>query len=57
MLKGTSTAVERAIKAGRSLDQMKADKILAQWDDWGAGDWFIKSDAFVETLYQDLSRR
>jgi glyoxylase-like metal-dependent hydrolase (beta-lactamase superfamily II) len=56
MLKGTSGTVERAIKAGRSLDQMKADKILAQWDEWGPQGWFVSSDGFIEMLYGDLSR-
>ena len=56
MLKGTSGAVERAIKAGRTLDQMKADKILAQWDDWGPKDW-MNTDGFTEMIYKDLSRK
>jgi cyclase len=57
MLKGTSGAIERAIKAGRTLDQMKADKILAQWDDWGPKDWFMNTDGFTEMIYKDLSRK
>jgi cyclase len=55
MLRGTSAAVEAAIKAGKTLDQMKADNVLAQWDSWGKG--FVKSDGFVEMLYKDLSRK
>jgi hypothetical protein len=35
---------KKAIKSGRSLDQMKADKILAQWDEWGPQGWFLNSD-------------
>ena len=54
MLRGTSGAVEKAMKAGRTLDQMKADKILAQWDDWGK-DWFVNPEGFTEMLYHDLS--
>jgi cyclase len=57
MLKGTSGTVERAIKAGRTLDQMKADKLLAQWDDWGPKDWFVSTDGFTEMIYKDLSRK
>jgi cyclase len=55
MLRGTTGAVEKAMKAGRTLDQMKADKILAQWDDWGK-DWFMNAEGFTEALYRDLSR-
>jgi cyclase len=54
MLRGTTGTVESAIKAGRTLDQMKTDKILAQWDDWGK-DWFVNSEGFTEMLYHDLS--
>ena len=54
MLRGTSAAVEKAMKDGRTLDQMKTDKILAQWDDWGK-DWFVNSAGFTEMLYHDLS--
>ncbi len=56
MLHGTSGAVEKAIKSGRTLDQMKADKILAQWDEWGK-DWFVNSEGFTEMLFKDLSRK
>jgi cyclase len=56
MLRGTSGAVEKAIKSGRTLEQMKADKILAQWDDWGK-DWFVNSEGFTEALYKDLTRK
>ncbi|HSP16853.1 MAG TPA: MBL fold metallo-hydrolase [Thermoanaerobaculia bacterium] len=56
MLRGTSSAVEKAMKAGRTVEQMKADKILAQWDDWGKN-WFMNSEGFTEALYRDLSRK
>lgn len=56
MLRGTSGAVEKAIKSGRTLEQMKSDKILAQWDDWGK-DWFVNSEGFTEALYKDLTRK
>ena len=56
MLRGTSGAVEKGIKSGRTLEQMKAGKILAQWDEWGK-DWFVNSEGFTEALYKDLSRK
>ncbi len=55
MLKGTSGAVEQALKQGKSLDQMKQEKILAKWDSWGKG--FLKADQFLEILYNDLSQK
>lgn len=56
MLRGSSAAVEKAMQAGRTLDQMKADKILAQWEEWGK-DWAVNADRFTEMLYQDLSAK
>jgi len=52
MLKGTSSAVENAIRAGKTADQMKQEKVLAPWDPWGLG--FISNDRFIDMLYADL---
>ena len=46
-------AVDKARKAGRSLDQMKADKLLSPWAAWGKG--FFKEDDFLATIDQDLA--
>lgn len=54
MLKGTSVAIQAGITAGKTTDQLKAEKVLAPWDDWGKG--FIKADRFIDLLYRDLSR-
>jgi Zn-dependent hydrolases, including glyoxylases len=53
MLQETRSVVEKAIKAGQALDQMKHEKILEAWKQW-SGD-FISTDAFIETLYNDLT--
>lgn len=53
MLRETSALVETAIKKGKTLNQMKAEKILGKYDNWGQG--FIKTDQFIEILYNDLS--
>jgi glyoxylase-like metal-dependent hydrolase (beta-lactamase superfamily II) len=55
VMKGTSAAVENGIKAGKTLEQLKAEKVLAEWDSWGQG--FIKTDGFLETLHAELSKR
>jgi len=56
MLKATSGAVAAGIKAGKTLDQLKADNVLAPWNDqWGK--LFIKPDRFTETLYNDLTMK
>jgi len=56
VMRGAAAAVEKGIAAGKTLDQLKAEKVLAQWDaEWGQG--FIKSDAFTETLYKSLTAK
>jgi cyclase len=53
MLKGTREAVAKAIKDGKTLDQMKQAKLLDPWKKY-AGD-FINADAFLETIYNSLT--
>jgi glyoxylase-like metal-dependent hydrolase (beta-lactamase superfamily II) len=53
MLRGTSAVVAAAMKQGKTLDQMKQEKVLANYADWGKG--FIKPEVFTEILYNDLS--
>ena len=53
MLKGTREAVAKEIKAGKTMDQMKQEKVLDPWKKY-AGQ-FINADAFIETLYNSLT--
>ena len=53
MLRGTSAAVEQGIAAGKTLDQLKAEKVLAAWESFGAG--FIKMDDWTKTLHDELT--
>ena len=55
MLKDTSAVVAKALKAGKTLEQMKQLKLLAPWSQKYTGD-FISTDVFLETLYNSLSR-
>lgn len=55
MLKETSAAVEAGIKKGKTLDQLKQEKVLAKWDSWGQA--FIKTDMFTEILYDSLKNK
>jgi glyoxylase-like metal-dependent hydrolase (beta-lactamase superfamily II) len=54
MLRETSAVVQQGIKSGKTLDQLKQEKVLAPWKKWSND--FISSDAFLETLYASLSR-
>ena len=53
MLVGLAGRVGQAIRAGRSLDEVKAMRLA---DPYGRPTDFISPDAFIETLYRDLSR-
>ena len=51
MLKDTRSAVRDGIAAGKSLDQLKKDKVLDPWKQY-AND-FVTADVFIETIYND----
>ena len=53
MLKETRAVVDRGIKQGKTLDQLKHEKILDPWKDW-SGQW-ITTDIYLETLYNDIT--
>jgi cyclase len=53
MLVETRAVVEKGVKQGKTLDQLKQEKVLDSWKKWN-GD-FVTTDAFTETLYNDLT--
>jgi cyclase len=53
MLKDTYQIVAAAVKQGKTLDQLKQQKVLAKHDKWGAG--FMKTDQHLEQLYNDAT--
>jgi glyoxylase-like metal-dependent hydrolase (beta-lactamase superfamily II) len=55
MLKETSAAVQAGISQGKTLDQLKQEKVLAKWDSFGHG--FINTDLFTEILYDSLTQK
>jgi cyclase len=57
MLKETSAAVDAALKAHKSLDQMKKEKILDPWSKFaGPADKVTENEnVFTETLYNSLT--
>lgn len=55
MLRETSSIVEAGIKAGKSADQLKKEKVLAKYDAWAHG--YLDADAFIAHLYRALARK
>jgi glyoxylase-like metal-dependent hydrolase (beta-lactamase superfamily II) len=53
MLKETRAVVEKAVKAGKTLEQLKQEKVLAPWQKYAGP--FISADLFIETLYNELT--
>jgi cyclase len=53
MVKDTRAAVEKALKAGKTLEQLKQEKVLAPWQKYSGQ--FISTDMFIETLYNELT--
>jgi cyclase len=58
MLKDTAAAVAGALKAGKTLAQMKSERVLGPWSErYSPPKAFIDTDAFTETLYNSLALR
>lgn len=55
VLKETMGVVEKALKAGKTLEQMQKERILEPWK--GLANEFITADIFIETLYNELTGR
>ena len=55
VMKGTAAAVQKGIAAGKTPEQLKAEKVLEPWDSWGQA--FIKTDMFIDTLYKSLTKK
>jgi hypothetical protein len=53
MLKETRAAVEKEVKAGRTLAQIQQAKVLAPWQKFSGP--FVSTDLFIETLYNELT--
>jgi len=52
MIRNTSAAVDAAMRSGKTLDQIKQQKVLDPWAKWASS--FITVDRWAETLYRDL---
>jgi cyclase len=52
MIHGTTAAVDAAMRSGKTLEQIKQEKVLDPWAKWS---WnFVTSDRWAETVYRDL---
>jgi cyclase len=54
-LKDIVGIIEAEVKKKKTLDQIKAAKVLAKYDDMGKA--FVTTDAFIETVYQEITEK
>lgn len=54
MLTTTSTLVNKAMQAGKSLEEIKAQGLGPKWEIWGSG--FINEARWIETIYASFSK-
>jgi glyoxylase-like metal-dependent hydrolase (beta-lactamase superfamily II) len=55
MLTETTENVRGQMKAGKTLEQIRAAGLPAKWDSWGTG--FIKTNIWIDTIYNSLSKK
>jgi glyoxylase-like metal-dependent hydrolase (beta-lactamase superfamily II) len=55
MLVETTDTVRKGMAAGKNLETLKKEGFPAKYKDWGTG--FIKTDAWVETIYRSFSAK
>jgi cyclase len=53
LLKETRGVVEKGVKAGKTLDQLRQEKVLEPWQKFSGP--FVTTDLFLETLYNELT--
>ncbi len=52
MIRASMAAVDAAMKSGKTLEQIKQEKVLGPWEKWASS--FITLDRWADTLYRDL---
>jgi len=53
MLKETLDVVQKGVRQGKTLDQLKQEKVLDPWQKWTSN--AVTTDVFLETLYNDVT--
>ena len=51
----TAAIVQKQIKAKKTLAEIKAAGLPAEWKEWGSG--FIKTDDWIETIYNSPTQK
>ena len=54
MLVETTSIIQKRMKAKRTLEQIQAEGLPAEWKEWGSG--FIDTKTWIETIYNSLTK-
>ena len=54
MLAETTEIVRTRLRAGRTLEQVKAEGLPDKWKEWGSG--FVNTEKWIETVYRSLQK-
>lgn len=54
MLRETTSVIRARLRAGRTLEQAKAEGLPDKWKEWGAG--FINTQDWIEIVYRSLQQ-
>jgi cyclase len=55
MLVETTSIIQKRMKAKRTLEQIQAEGLPAEWKEWGSG--FIDTKTWIETIYNSLTQK
>jgi len=55
MLEETTATIRKAMQEGKTLEEMKQEKIMEPWQKWSGN--FINSDAWIDTVYNELTAK
>jgi glyoxylase-like metal-dependent hydrolase (beta-lactamase superfamily II) len=55
MLVATTEIVQKQIKARKTLEQIQAAGLPAEWKEWGSG--FIDTKTWIETIYNSMTKK
>ena len=55
MLEEVAAVVRKNLAAGKTLEQLRKENLLAPWESWGKG--FVKADDFLAVMVEDLAKK
>jgi cyclase len=55
MLRETTDIVRKRMKAGHTLEQLKAEGLPEKWKEWGTG--FVSADRWIETIHREFGKK